>query len=212
MGETAAVARVSANAEGRKSIVTPLTRRLLVVVLAFFVAGAFNLVGVVTPVLPGTARDVGAESAAGYNPDSEECRFLRLINDFRHRHGRPKLTLLETLGAAAVHHSEDMAEHDYWNDRHYLEGERMSWEKNIRVHNYDDGPIGENILAGTNQALAPKALDTWQKSPGHRENMLRGDFRTIGIGRAYKRSSTYDWYWTTTFGGDVRRTDKVANC
>ncbi len=212
MGKTEAVAPVSAHTEGRESIVTPLTRGLLVVVLAFLVAGAFNVVGVVTPVLPGTATDVGAESAGGYNPDSEECRFLRMINDFRRRHGRPQLALLETLGAAAVHHSEDMAHHDYWNHRHYLEGERMSWEKNIRVHNYDGSPIGENILAGTNQATASRALETWENSSGHRQNMLESNFRTIGIGRAYKQSSKYDWYWTTTFGGKVTDKDRVARC
>ena len=31
--------------------------------------------------------------------------------------------------------------------------------------------------------------------------MLSSNFKAIGIGRAYKSTSTYKWYWTADFGG-----------
>ncbi len=46
-------------------------------------------------------------------------------------------------------------------------------------------------------------FEGWKNSAGHRKNMLNNQFEAIGIGRAYKQTSTYDWYWTTTFGGEV---------
>ena len=39
--------------------------------------------------------------------------------------------------------------------------------------------------------------------------MLDKSFKVIGIGRAFDKSSRYDWYWTTTFGGDV---DDTVRC
>ena len=39
--------------------------------------------------------------------------------------------------------------------------------------------------------------------------MLDGRFAAIGIGRAYDKDARYEWYWTTTFGGEA---DAEARC
>lgn len=179
-----------------------------VALLATVLAGGVFAAGAATSGPIGRTGSVAAESAGQYNPDDEECRFLRIINDFRRRHGQDELVLLETLGAAAIHHSDDMADHDYFS--HTLKGERISWSANIKKHNYRGSPTGENIAAGTNMDSAGVAFNAWEDSSGHRKNMLDPDFEAIGIGRAYKQSAEYDWYWTTTFGGDVD--GKEANC
>ncbi|MDQ3263607.1 MAG: CAP domain-containing protein [Myxococcota bacterium] len=63
------------------------------------------------------------------------------------------------------------------------------------------GTRAENIAAGN--ATAEGAFTQWRNSAGHNTNMLNGDYRVIGIGRGYDAASTYGWYWTTTFGGQV---------
>lgn len=180
-------------------------RVLRVALLALVIVSGLFIAGVAAPGPLSRTANVGAESAGGYNPDQEECRFLRIINNFRHQHGKRQLVLLETLGAAAEHHSVDMAQKNYFS--HDLKG-GPTWSDNIRRHDYKESPIGENIAAG--MASARVALNKWENSPGHRENMLDNRFEAIGIGRAYKQTSKYDWYWTTTFGGED--TGKVARC
>ena len=153
---------------------------------------------------PRGADLTGAISANDYNPDGEECAMLRRINGYRRDQRKDPLVLSEKLGAAAKHHSEDMAREDYFS--HTVKGEGISWKRNIRRHGYDGSPIGENIAAGSSQAA--DTFDQWRRSDGHRRNMLNGDFEAIGIGRAYDRDSKYGWYWTTTFGGKADAEDR----
>ncbi len=166
---------------------------------------ALGLAGLLFAPVTALVGTVSAESPGGYNPDQQECAVLKDINDFRRRHNKKPLVLLETLGAAAEHHSVDMAQKNYFS--HNLKG-GPTWSGNIRQHNYKESPIGENIAAGN--ATAAPTFKQWEQSSGHRRNMLDANFEAIGIGRAYKQSSTYDWYWTTTFGGEV--TGKEARC
>ena len=90
-----------------------------------------------------------------------------------------------------------MATFDYFS--HTLRGGVTSSE-NMTDHGYTyDTARGENIAAG--HADAQATFEQWVNSPPHRANMLSPDFTAVGIGRAYNAGSTYDWYWTTTFGG-----------
>jgi uncharacterized protein YkwD len=136
-------------------------------------------------------------SASGYCPDSQEARFLSFINAHRKANGVGPLKISRTLGAAADHHSTEMAKNNYFSHT-MLKG--VSWSANIKNHGYKaSGAIGENIAAGNSSAEA--TFNQWKKSSGHNKNMLNRNFTAIGIGRARNSSSRYGWYWTTTFGG-----------
>ncbi len=127
----------------------------------------------------------------GYNPDSEERKFLDLINDYRRRNGAGNLSLHNSLGGAAEAHSRDMAKKNFF--RH------SKTAKLVEQHGYKNWKaIGENIAAG--QKTANEVFEDWRKSNDHDKNMRNKTFTEIGIGRAYKKSSKYGWYWTTTFG------------
>ena len=142
-----------------------------------------------------------------YCASSEEIAFLALINDYRRANGLRAFVLSQTLGAAAEHHSKSMADHNYFS--HTLIPEGIGWSQNMTNHGYDYSTYrGENIAAGV--ARAQRAFDTWKASTGHRANMLNSNFKAIGIGRVYNSSSTYDYYWTTTFGGVVDNTAVVC--
>ena len=173
-----------------------MNRRLLSAILAAtFVAGSAAI-----PAATVAVPRPDAPAAEAYQPDSVECAVLKKINAFRKKAGAPSLRLSQPLGDAARHHSEDMAERNYFS--HDLKG-GTTWEENIRDFGYSGDPVGENIAAG--QESAAEVFDAWRTSKGHRKNMLDGDFRAIGIARAYDRNAKYGWYWTTTFGGDVER-------
>jgi uncharacterized protein YkwD len=136
-------------------------------------------------------------SASSYCPDSQEAKFLSLINSYRAKNGVGKLALSGTLGAAAEHHSIEMARYNYFS--HTLRN-AVSWVTNITNHGYKaSGTMGENIAAGHSAAI--DTFTQWRNSPGHNRNMLNPSFRAIGIGRAHNSLSKYGWYWTTTFGG-----------
>jgi uncharacterized protein YkwD len=146
-----------------------------------------------------------ASAAARYNPNEQECRFLDLINDYRAKNGKGRLRLSATLGAAADFHSEDMARRNYFS--HKVKTGGRTWEQNIRDFGYKGSPVAENIAASTKGDDAQVALKMWIKSKPHRKNMLNGSFEVIGIGQARDANSKYEYYWTTTFGGDDDDTD-----
>ena len=130
-------------------------------------------------------------NGGGYSPDSEERKFLDLINDYRKRNGAGPLSLNDNLGAAADAHSRDMAKKDYF--RH------SNTKQLIERHGYNNWKTyGENIAAG--QETAEQVFKAWQKSNPHDKNMRDKSFTDIGIGRAHAKRSKYGWYWTTIFG------------
>ncbi len=137
-----------------------------------------------------------AVAQTGYAPDAEESAFLGLINDYRAQNGLGPLALNDALGAAAEHHSYDMATNNYFGHTLF---DGTDAGQNIRNFGYTGSTWSENIAAG--YAGAQDNLIAWQNSSGHNANMLDPAFDEIGIGRAYDQNSTYGWYWTTTFGG-----------
>jgi hypothetical protein len=66
------------------------------------------------------------------------------------------------------------------------------------------GPFGENIYAAEGRWVAPRvAVDQWLNSPGHRENLFRPQWGTIGIGLL--RDAAFEPYedgviWVNQFG------------
>ncbi len=128
--------------------------------------------------------------------DDQEAAFLGLINGYRADYGLAPLAPEASLTAAAEYHSLDMGTSGYFS--HTLSDGTTAGE-NLVNHGYLGGTWGENIVAGMESAY--DAFVAWQNSPGHNANMLREDFGTIGIGRAYVEGSPASWYWTTTFGG-----------
>jgi len=166
-------------------------------ILALAIVGATNAAVLSAPSVPATSADPSFVTASGYCADAEERYFLKLINDYRAQNGRGPLRLTKTLGAAAEHHSVDMASKNYFS--HTLSG-GVTWSQNITNHGYTYNTYkAENIAAGS--SMSTQTFNQWKNSSGHRANMLSANFKAIGIGRAYGSASSYKWYWTTTFGG-----------
>jgi uncharacterized protein YkwD len=133
--------------------------------------------------------------------DSEERAFLGLINDYRAQNGIAPLQVSVTLTQASDWMSNDMALKNYFS---HTDSQGRDPFVRMTAFNYKYSTAGENIAAGN--ASAQDTFTQWKNSPGHNANMLNANYKVIGIGRAQNSSSTYNWYWTTDFGGTVDTT------
>jgi uncharacterized protein YkwD len=72
-----------------------------------------------------------------------------------------------------------------------------------------DWIAGENIAWGQGDLSTPQSIVTaWMNSPGHRANILNGDFRQIGLGLAV--GSPVDATWGATYTTDFGTLDGGA--
>jgi uncharacterized protein YkwD len=153
-------------------------------------------------------RDITrATSVESYCAGSLEQEFLKLINDYRAANGLNRLSMGQHIGAAAQHHSTDMANRNYLD--HTTLGTSDGPPQRMIAHGYPANTTwwGENIYAGygvqngVDLSSAQAAFTWWKNSPGHNANMLGSHYVEIGIARVSNPNSTYKNYWTTDFGG-----------
>jgi uncharacterized protein YkwD len=162
---------------------------------------------IAAPGMQNSGFRASAASALGYCASAEEVSFLRLINDYRKSHGLGTLALSQSLGAAAEHHSNNMATNSYFD--HFLIADGIGWSQNMTNYGYTYNTFrGENIAAVA--STAQRVFDAWKNSPGHNENMLDPKYTVIGIGFIYNSASHYGYYWTTDFGGYTDGSAKVC--
>lgn len=113
-----------------------------------------------------------------------EVRFatLCLINAERRERGLKPLRQNNRLAMAGKRHVRDMVRARYF--AHDSRSGREFHERILRT-GYARGrraTLGENLAWGTGSSASPRRIvDGWMKSPGHRANILRRQFREIGI-------------------------------
>jgi uncharacterized protein YkwD len=164
----------------------PVAPRLLLALL---------LAACVVAVLPAAAADAAKRAKRDcanvhVTPTAGNLAAVReavlcLHNRERAAHGLPSLRENARLRRAAEAHAGDMvAQHYFAHDS--LSGADMV-ERILRT-GYGRGrgwSLGENIAWGTGSlATAAEIQRAWMDSPGHRANILRQQFREIGIGIA----------------------------
>jgi uncharacterized protein YkwD len=121
---------------------------------------------------------------------------LCLLNIQRRKHHLRPLRENKRLDRAARGHSHSMVRHHYFAHGNFAG----------RIHHagYHGWTLGENIAWGSLQWSTPAAIvNMWMHSPGHRANILRPQFREIGIGIAVgapQRGVGGGATYTTDFG------------
>ena len=108
---------------------------------------------------------------------------LCLINKERVTRGLAALAENARLDAAAAHHTNDMIQNDYFD---HISPTGETPEQRIRATGYIPGgagfEIGENIAAGTTGLDTPaEIVKAWMNSPGHRANILDGNYTETGL-------------------------------
>ncbi len=97
----------------------------------------------------------------------------------------------DRLFSAAARHSGDMAANNYFSHTG-LDG--RSPAQRIAAEGYAWSWAGENIAAG--QQTVSTVMTGWLASPGHCANIMRAEYRDVGVSCVQKSGTTYSRYWT----------------
>lgn len=120
-----------------------------------------------------------------------EDKVVALVNAERTKRGLCPLTTDERLRSSARLHSADMARRGYFAHQ----GPRSPSPIDRMLSQGVENPGGENIAAG--QETPASVVAAWMRSIPHRKNILRAEFRTIGVGLHI--ADGVPW-WTQNFG------------
>jgi uncharacterized protein YkwD len=116
------------------------------------------------------------------------ARIWRLTNEIRGKYGIPPLAQDARLAAVAQAYCDDMLRRRFFS--HTDPEGRTAKDRLLPSYPRPIYRLGENIWTGTNLstgnrgALARFIINSWMKSPGHRENLLAPDFTHLGVGVA----------------------------
>jgi uncharacterized protein YkwD len=113
------------------------------------------------------------QASASSRHDRTEAKIIRAMNKVRSAHGLPKLRTSSGLARAADAHSKTMRRTNTIGHGDYSRRIR----RYVRVRR-----VGENI-AWARGCSAQKIVNMWMNSAPHRQVMLSGSFRRIGVGK-----------------------------
>jgi uncharacterized protein YkwD len=108
---------------------------------------------------------------------------LSALNATRAAHGLRPLRVSRGLTAAALQHSTEMIEDDYFD---HASADGTSFDRRVaryypftgRFHHWT---VGENLVFEAPALTASRALALWMASPEHRRNILDPEWHEIGI-------------------------------
>lgn len=123
---------------------------------------------------------------------ADEKRVIELLNIERAKADLPPLKANARLMKAAREHSANMARQKQL--AHDLDGKGPG--ERLQDVGYVHAGWGENCAAG--QRTPAEAMTCWMNSPGHKSNILGGNYREVGV--AVARSADGTMYWTQVFG------------
>lgn len=117
-----------------------------------------------------------------------EEQIRQRINQIRQKQGLTELQANEKLAEVARRYSQQMAEQDFFSHTSPT-GETPS--QRVRSAGIGYRLVGENLFKSTNiPQPVNAAVEGWMDSPGHRENILRSQYRETGIG-VWRDGETY---------------------
>ncbi|MET0326965.1 MAG: CAP domain-containing protein, partial [Ilumatobacteraceae bacterium] len=146
--------------------------------------GAFGVTAVVALGSCGPAAlqcaPAPAAPASIAAPSSAVQQVVDLTNARRADNGLGPLTLSAALTNAAQAHSADQAA---TNTMSHAGSDGSNLADRLARAGYRATTWAENVAAGYPDATA--VMSGWMNSPGHRANILNGNFTQIGVGVAY---------------------------
>ncbi len=107
---------------------------------------------------------------------------LNLHNEARAKQGLENLRLNSRLNKSAQLKAQAMLETDCWD--HYCPNGKSPWDF-FDEAGYNYIYAGENLAEGFEDNKT--VFEAWMNSKTHRDNILRGEFREVGIGIVYGR-------------------------
>ncbi|NMG10311.1 CAP domain-containing protein [Brasilonema sp. UFV-L1] len=121
-----------------------------------------------------------------------EQQVFELTNQERIKAGLEPLQTNAELNYAADTYAQQMSEDGFFS--HTAPDGSQPWDRAKEI-GYEAQTMGENIAAG--QQTPEQVVQDWMNSPGHRANILKSDYKEIGVG--FENN-----YWVQEFGsGDL---------
>jgi len=120
---------------------------------------------------------------SGLSQNQMEGSITCLINEERTSRGLGAVQSNGDLRDAALSHSNEMVAQQYFE---HTSPQGVTFIDRIEATGYMRGVrswiVGENLVWGTGPLSTPQSLVTaWMNSPPHRENLLKPQFREIGV-------------------------------
>ncbi|WP_083465350.1 CAP domain-containing protein [Thalassobacillus sp. C254] len=119
-----------------------------------------------------------------------EDQVVELVNQERSRNGLQPLTHRADVKDVAHKKAEDMINSNYFSHTSPNYGSPFDM---LQTFGVDYRTAGENIAKG--QTTPEQVMNDWMDSPGHRENILKPEFDSIGVG-------FYHGAWCQMFTGN----------
>lgn len=120
-----------------------------------------------------------------------EDEILVLCNRERAKAGKEALVMNETLRLSARYKSNEMLQYNYFEHKSPITG-FSAWDI-ARTYGYKFTAFGENLYMvqglGKAKIEAATIVDAWMNSPGHRANILNGNYNKIGVGVVFSSSN-----------------------
>jgi hypothetical protein len=120
-----------------------------------------------------------ASGVLGYATDMTSGGLLSGTNVQRTQNGLGSLSLNSSLSQAAQAKANDMVARNYWS--HTTPDGQEPWTF-INKTGYAYQAAGENLAYGF--STSGDTITGWMNSPGHRANILNGNYREVGFGIA----------------------------
>jgi uncharacterized protein YkwD len=137
----------------------------------------------------------------------EESALLDRINTYRQVQGKAPLVASPALTAAARHHAESMATHNYFPADYSVryEGpggdETITWQENIANAGYPDNTSTiRSAIIGAGSSSAAAIVRGLSERSSYEAVLTEARFQAIGIGIASNPDSDEGVYWAITFG------------
>ena len=150
-----------------------------------FVAAALAFAVNILPTAVRAENYKRVEGTFSYNQAQE---VLRIVNRERRSHGLKALTMTEDLTEAAMKRAAEISV--------LFSHQRPNGLSCFSAFDYGSYG-GENIAAG--YETPELVMDGWMNSPGHRANILNGDYTQIGIG-VFLCDEGWYFHWVQVFG------------
>ena len=107
---------------------------------------------------------------------NDEKTILNLVNNARKNAGAGELEFDLNLAKVARDKAKDMVENNYFSHNSKIYGSPFDM---MRSYGISYKAAGENIAG--NQTME-RAFQAWMNSPGHKQNILNGNYNATGIG------------------------------
>lgn len=165
-----------------------LARRLAVIMISALIASSVAVGASMADPQPAQAAGGGYVKKCGGGRimlNEKEKKSFALHNQIRKDHGLSGLCVHPKLQKAARAHSKDMIRRDYFS--HNTKG-RGGFEQRLQRFDYTSEGykfylVGENIAYGSGSYGEPDSIMRgWMNSDVHRHNILKKEFREVGIG------------------------------